>query len=371
VGKNRSRLLFNSIIHHYSQALHPISLLPEHNVNYTIHNVGGVTGKTPIDSEFEAFDESADPAVAEPLFHLKVICVNAVSCIARVLENLNGMEPPPRAIARLTNSGALLGSLRVYFDHAEDPLPAHFDEACRKLQSVDSAERWMVSSSKQEEAQIGVYLEANGSVLAFKILDEKISRLGSTRVAFTVPATVNHLLHVLRAASRFFYHLRHTPHKHQLRDKIAMHVHELVETDDLDDDFIPILQPNPKKSDIIPAIDTVDEPKPWTVVADAGEIYYGIELTQKSTMKFGLFASMLFFNCHTLEIREHPRVMEANISTDRYIRIRVWRVGRAVRCYPQTTSSSTPTSSAQLRPWWRRTASLHLKTRAGSRHRVR
>jgi hypothetical protein len=269
-----------------------------------------------MDTEFAVFKESADAATGTPFCHFKVTQVDSVSSIGRVIENIMGKDAPPEAYARQTKTGRPLDELHVYVDPNDNFLSDLLDNACQLLRAVDEKEWWMVSRAGQGEAQIGVHVEDTPSpaakssaettrILVFKILDSQICALGinPSRLPFTVPATSDYLAHVLRAASRFFYHLRRSPDMHRLREKVSVHIYELEQTSGVDDDNCSILGPVPNKADIIPPIYNANSPATWRVVADGANTYYGVELVQKSG-KIGLFASMVFFDCHNLEVRK-------------------------------------------------------------------
>ncbi|KAI0030583.1 hypothetical protein K488DRAFT_72058 [Vararia minispora EC-137] len=309
-GTNKHRKLFNSLVQHRGQPLHRISRTNSNT--FRIENAGNVLGLTPIGSEFAVYSSPEDLAQrdSEALFYLEVDAVETAFCTAHPL----GSFPPPsalapRAVGLMTRVGRPLGDLRV---HVPDDFPhtAVVIDAFERLHELRAAQRWMINPAPHDAAHLGLVSVEGGRTLAFEVLDAQIRALGLNRLGFTVPADAHFLESVLRAAAHFFWHLRRVPIAkknraeekiiHQLRGKVEVHVHELRETEDLDEDLQYILQP--KKNDIIRPIAVGESPRSWKVVADNGQSLYGIELVNK--VKVGFFASALYFDCRTLEINE-------------------------------------------------------------------
>jgi hypothetical protein len=263
-------------------------------------------GSTTPESEFAVFSSISDIVTATPLFHLRVTSVESTSCVAvlrdELAEGQQVQKLPPEAVALQVKNGRPIGNLRVRvaadFVHRNVVL-----EAIERTEAANGVQRWGVSISADEQAELGIVSGDEQGILAFEVLDKQILGLGLNRLAFTITAQVDRLETVLRAAAHFFHHLRRTPEKgHGLRSKVAMHVHQLKESDKINDDLQYVLQPD--KYDIIQPILDDKDPPVWKVLADGGATHYGVELENK--INNGFYACLLYFDCSTLEIREYP-----------------------------------------------------------------
>ncbi|KAI0028420.1 caspase domain-containing protein [Vararia minispora EC-137] len=296
------RKLFDSRAHFRGYAPRSVHF-SEADSTYTLTNAGQVHGVTP-DTEFAVYASLEDMVQAGPLCYLLVDQVSTTTSTLRPRpsEALPDSLLPSTAVAFQFQATHPIGNLRIYIPDEEQLQFVY--------QAVERGRRgggalWSIERSDEEHATLGVVLE--GANVAFNILDEEICSLGLTRLRFTVPATVDHVAAALRSAAHYFFHLNRMPETPLVRDKIRMHVYKLEETDDLDDDLRRILRPLQPQMDLIAAHKDPAKVRkgmyaPWTVVADDVETYYGIELQNET--KVGLFLSMFYFDCGTLEIRQ-------------------------------------------------------------------
>ncbi|KAI0026850.1 caspase domain-containing protein, partial [Vararia minispora EC-137] len=297
------RKLFDSRAHFSGYAPRSVHFSKADNT-YTLTNAGQVHGVTP-DTEFAVYASFEDVvAQAGPLCYLLVDQIDTTTSTLRPRssEALPGPLLPTTAVAFQFQATHPIGDLRIYIPN-EERLQFVYHAIERGRRGGDTL--WSIEPSDEKLATLGVVLE--GKNVAFNILDEDICSLGLTRLRFTVPATVDHVAAALRSAAHYFFHLNRMPETPLVRDKIRMHVYELEETDDLDDDLRHILRPLQPQMDLIAAHKDLAKARmgmyaPWTVIANDVETYYGIELQNET--KFGLFLSMFYFDCGTLEIRQ-------------------------------------------------------------------
>jgi hypothetical protein len=287
--------VFNALVHHAGNPPLAVFLRDASSGQYTIHDNSSIIDTTSLESEFAVFMSIAYVKYDLALFHLRVTEVGSTACVAVLRDELAEGEHVPKlpqgAVAVQIKTGQAIGNLRVRV--AGNSVYGNLAlDAAERTRAVKGAQRWGVSICADGPAELGIVSGDGECTLAFEILDEQICSLGLTGLTVTVPAQLDHLEVVLRAAAHFFYHLRRTPTiNHLLQSKVAMHVHSLKETSE-------IFQPD--QHDVIPPVMNAEEPPVWRVMASNSEKHYGVEL--KSRVNFGFSASLLYFDCGTFEI---------------------------------------------------------------------
>lgn len=128
--------------------------------------------------------------------------------------------------------------------------------------------------------------------LKFDILDSLITAYGIDALYHTAILDPQCIVPALRSASHFFWHLRRSPEKNCLRNRVGVEVHELVEDDEaeLEDDLMPPLVRN---GDDLFRGGVVD------VLADS-EAKYGVTVRNKTSVPLHVW--VFYFDCSDLSI---------------------------------------------------------------------
>jgi len=138
----------------------------------------------------------------------------------------------------------------------------------------------------QDTAELSFALDANGQV-EFKLGD--MIGHGLTRLYPTLSLHEVNIQHLIPAAAHFFWHLRQ-PAKGQLRAKVDLLFHRVVETAECDDNLLPIMKASENNLNLGGVVD---------IEAD-GETWYGMTIQNKH--KAELYVSVFYFDCSDLSI---------------------------------------------------------------------
>jgi hypothetical protein len=266
---------------------------------YVLMNAGAVHGVVP-GTEFAVYASREDVVKSQPLCFFVVDAVGTTSSTMRLRDGDKlALEPlPDTAVAFQFKAVQPVGDLRV---HVPDDERLQFVHSAIEKARKSGASLWLIEAAPEGTATLGVALQDNS--VTFRILHKEIVKLGMEQLRVTVPQAPEAVANVLSAAAHFFWQLEHVPKAAQIRDKVAMHVYRLEETDDLDEDLCRVLRP------VMPPFDLLEDREkkqaeyaPWKVVADDAQTFYGIEMQNNTNV--GLFLSMFYLDVGTLEIRE-------------------------------------------------------------------
>jgi hypothetical protein len=255
---------------------------------------GEIHGIT-VNTEFAVYSSEFFTTTDTPLGYLIVAKVNAFTCIMKLPEGHPDFAIESGAVALQTRAG----STEKFLVHIGDDLDCVLEALAREIRDP-TPERWQISLAPPDIAELSVV--ADGSDVAFYHQHPDVRRLGLERLFYTVPQNADHVQRALRGAAHFFGHLRNSPQKGLLRNRVDVRMYELEESD----------QPNPDTEDpsfILQPMDRVvdDGSSILTVkaaVAGSDEEVlpiYGIELVNNT--RVDLYAWVFYFDMSTLEIR--------------------------------------------------------------------
>jgi hypothetical protein len=281
-GRNRDRILFNSMVLTRSRDVYPVRKTGD-----TFVMSAGLAHGVTRGSTFTVYKDRGSVQTTPPLGILIATDPDVSTTTMIIPAKFPPFDIPKGALAVQTGAGD------------ERQLHVHF-EPNNQLQTLASGvnlttldgfgKRYNIASVGQETADLTVSME-NGQI-GFTVMDPLVRLYGLRRMPYTVPPTVDDLQRVLSAAAHYYWHFYRTSSQDALTKSIDvefMKLHQIT-GDEWGDVFDPIPDsPNLHENSLI------------RVVADEQSVY-GIRVTNNTNMP--LYLSVFFFDHSSLEISE-------------------------------------------------------------------
>ena len=273
---NQNRVIFNAKATSKPTVYYKIR---EKKVEYVMPNVGFACGIS-LGAEFKVYQDH-DSGIL-----LGVVVARELSAFSTTL-----YAKEPRFVLKGNGVALQIGAgteehvLRIYV--ADERLKA----LVNKIERADPSQK-TIQLVEQDQAEFGMSLE--GGNVVFDIFDPLVTKYGLTRMPFTLENTPQAISPVLRAAHRFYLHLRRTPKLNDTKKHLADYVEiEMAEMKHDEDDF---------EAPFSPIEASWKRGKVFDLQVNNSETFYGWKIINKS--KVNLYPALYYFDVSDWSISE-------------------------------------------------------------------
>ncbi|KZV62347.1 hypothetical protein PENSPDRAFT_642315 [Peniophora sp. CONT] len=291
-GRNVDRILFNALSPSKERVIYPIV----HQEGKLILKAGSIHGVT-MSAKFSIYASRDFTTSDTPLALVEATAINPFKSELTLLpaqdDDVPMLPTDVNCYAFQTSMGKA-EAIRIHIPLTNDLLPAMMALA-RELEMQQTSSQAILLSD-EKSADIGIRVREDGTI-EFVILDPLITAYGIRSLYPAVKPDARFIHPILRGASHFFWHLRRSPEKNMLRNKVDVEVSELVEDIDAElDEYL--CSPLKRTGDNLFRGGAVD------VVADSKRTY-GVAIQNKTAVPMHVWA--FYFDCSDLSIFEYYR----------------------------------------------------------------
>ena len=173
----------------------------------------------------------------------------------------------------------------------DDILTPVFEELAKDMLHI-GFDRRRISLVEKDKAELDIAID--GGRVVFNILNPQVTQFGLKQIPFHIEPNCDYVYPAIRASAHYHWHLRRNNTEKVLQNHIQLEFKKVIELEEYDDDFNPIIKPIGDDLNVTGIVDIIVHP---------GDLY-GIKLINYSGLD--LYPSLFFFDNSDLSISECP-----------------------------------------------------------------